>query len=96
MKLDDALSTRRIRSIIGHEPPRPDECPFMYRVGDAYRVPDRREPGGTIVVIAFFEDFLGVRSELWFDLVVGGQISERVSERVTAPLSPPQLRRNAA
>lgn len=30
MNLDDDFRTRRIRSIVGHEPPRPHEYPFMY------------------------------------------------------------------
>ena len=79
MKLDDAFRVRRIRSIIGHEPPRSHEFPFMYRVGDAYRVPDQREPVGTIEAIAFVENYLGDRSELWFELVVGGEALERIN-----------------
>ncbi len=51
----------------------------MYRIGDAYRVPDQREPVGTIEAIAFVENYLGDRSELWFELVVGGETLERIN-----------------
>ena len=71
----------RSRSIIGHEPPRPHEYPFMYRVGDDFRVPDQREPIGSIERIAFVEHYLGDHSELWFELVVNGETVERVSTR---------------
>ena len=66
----------------------------MYRVGDPYRVQDRREPVGTIEAIVFFEDFLGDRPERRFGLVVVGEIVERSSERVTAPMSQTQTKRN--
>ena len=81
MNLDDAFRTRRIRSIVGHEPPRPNEHPFAYSVGDRYRVPNEREPIGRIEAITFFEDFLGDRAEQWFDLVVNGEIAERIDVR---------------
>ena len=82
--LDDAFLTRRIRSIIGLEPPRANEYPFFYKVGDRYREPNQHEPLGAIEEIRFHEQYLGDHSELWFDLVVNGEAVERISSRAVA------------
>ena len=87
MKLDDAFQTRRIRSIVGHEPPRPNEHPFAYSVGDRYRVAGQHEPVGAIEAIRYYEQYLGDHSELWFDLVVGGAAVERISSRAVGAVS---------
>ena len=81
MNLDDAFHTRRIRSVMGLEPMRAKEYPFIYSIGDHYSVPDQREPIGRIEAITYLENFLGDHSETWFNLVVNGEIMERISGR---------------
>ena len=66
---------------MGLEPLRPKEYPFVYNVGDRYSVPDQSEPIGRVEAITYFENFLGDHSETWFNLVVNGEIIERISGR---------------
>ena len=87
MNLDDAFHTRRIRSIIGLEPPRANEYPFVYSIGDRYSVAGEHEPIGLIEAITYFENYLGDHSETWFNLVVNGEIMERVSGRALAAVN---------
>ena len=55
MNLDDAFHTRRIRSVMGLEPMRAKEYPFIYSIGDHYSVPDQREPIGRIEAITYLK-----------------------------------------